>query len=191
LNVIDVKEGLRRDFLHKRLQLSPQEVAERSFNIQVRCLELEEFKGANRLALYASVNNEVVNDYVFHESLKKNKEVYFPRVDLLKKELVFCGVVSDDDFSPGLYNVLEPVNGENISVSLLDIIFVPGLVFDYHGNRLGYGKGYYDMVLSSVKGEKPIIGLAFDMQIIDEIPVSSHDVKMDKVVTEKRIIESK
>jgi len=71
----------------------------------------------------------------------------------------------------------------------IDLVIVPGVGFDTNGNRIGYGFGYYDSFLSETKQEIPFIGLAFDFQIQDEIPCDESDKFIDKIITNKRIIE--
>lgn len=187
MSILDIKGELRREHLKRRLELTAKEVGWKSLEVQKKCVDLKEFKEAKKLALYSNFKNEVMTDFIFHESIKGSKRVYYPKVDI-DKGLVFCEVVSEDGLAKGYYDVLEPVSGKNISTELIDIFFVPGLVFDIHGNRLGYGKGYYDKVLSTLKGKKPVVGLAFEIQIVNEVPVCSHDVNVNKIVTEDRII---
>ena len=73
----------------------------------------------------------------------------------------------------------------------LDLVMVPGTAFDLHGGRLGQGKGYYDRLLSNARPDAPLVALAFDCQIFEEIPVAAHDVFMDLVLTESRTLTGK
>jgi 5-formyltetrahydrofolate cyclo-ligase len=187
--VLDRKGELRREYLKRRLELSSKEVGWKSLEVQKKCVDLKEFKEAKKLALYANFKNEVMTDFIFNESIKEGKKVFYPKIDVVKKKMFFCEIESDDDLTKGCYGVLEPVSDKNISIEWIDIIFIPGLVFDIQGNRLGYGKGHYDKVLSALKGKKPVVGLAFEIQIAGEVPVCPHDVKVDKIVTEDRIID--
>ena len=187
--MLDRKGELRRECLKGRMELTSKEVRLKSLEIQKKCVDLKEFKEAKKLALYSNFKNEVMTDFIFNESIKESKKVCYPKIDIARKKMYFCEVVGKDGFAKGCYDVLEPVSEKNIATELIDIVFVPGLVFDVQGNRLGYGKGYYDKVLSVLKGKKPVVGLAFEMQIAGEVPVCPHDVKMDKIVTEDRIID--
>jgi 5-formyltetrahydrofolate cyclo-ligase len=189
LSALDGKGELRREYLKRRLELSSKEVGWKSLEVQKKCVDLKEFKEAKKVALYANFKNEVMTDFIFNESIKEGKKVFFPKIDVVKKRMCFCEIDSDDGLAKGCYGVLQPVSDKNISIEWVDIIFVPGLVFDIQGNRLGYGKGHYDKVLSALKGKKSVVGLAFEMQIAGEVPVCSHDVKMDKIITEDRIID--
>ncbi len=86
-------------------------------------------------------------------------------------------------------SVIMPVyNGENIaSLDSIELVIVPGIVFDIKGYRVGHGLGYYDKFLKKTNAKK--IGLAFEFQVVSEISYEEHDIKMDKIVTEDRIID--
>ena len=84
------------------------------------------------------------------------------------------------------YGILEPVKIIEKSPNKIDLIIVPGIGFDKRGNRLGHGKGYYDKLLRKLKTIK--IGLAFELQIVDQIPTDENDVPVDLIITEERII---
>ena len=70
----------------------------------------------------------------------------------------------------------------------IDLVVIPGAGYDSHGNRLGYGGGYYDMLLAGRKKNMPIIALAYEEQLIDAIPAEKHDVRVDMIVTDQRVI---
>ena len=71
----------------------------------------------------------------------------------------------------------------------MQLLVVPGLAYDLKGNRLGQGRGCYDQILAGLSGKIPIVGLAFDFQVIPEVPVTINDVRVDYIVSEKRTIE--
>jgi len=75
-----------------------------------------------------------------------------------------------------------------VSCELVDLVIVPGVVFDERGYRLGYGKGFYDKFLGGLGKKVTTVGLAFDLQVIRKVPKKKHDVKLDKIVTESRTI---
>ena len=94
-----------------------------------------------------------------------------------------------------MYDILEPsqelrhVPEKQVDVKDLDLIMVPGVGFDATGARMGHGKGYYDKLLENARPDTPLVALAFECQMFDEIPVASHDVFMNKIITESRVIE--
>jgi 5-formyltetrahydrofolate cyclo-ligase len=94
----------------------------------------------------------------------------------------------------GAYKILEPkeelrgLPAKQVRPEELDLVMVPGTAFDPRGGRMGQGKGYYDRLLSRARPDAPLVALAFDCQIFDEIPVAGHDVFMDMVLTESRAV---
>jgi 5-formyltetrahydrofolate cyclo-ligase len=98
-----------------------------------------------------------------------------------------------DELETGMYKILEPkaelrgVKAKQIAVEELDLIMVPGVAFDRRGARTGHGKGYYDKLLEHARPDTPLVALAFECQMFDEIPVAEHDVFMDKIVTETAV----
>jgi 5-formyltetrahydrofolate cyclo-ligase len=182
------KQSLRELFLSRRCRLPFEEILRRSLLVQQRFITLPEFASASSLALYSSFRNEVLTDRIFSRAVFEGKEVFFPRVVRGEPHLEFFRVNEKEELSPGSYDILEPPeNGEPREVGDLDCLVVPGVAFDMSGARIGYGKGYYDRALNGAGC--PIIALAFDFQVLGEdLPISEHDIKMDSVVTETRVI---
>lgn len=189
MDIPEKKRLYREEFLAKRLRMSFEEVMERSAKIQERFLSLSEYRKAKRIALYASFKNEVLTDSIFTHALSHKKGVFFPKVSKRGEGLVFSRVRGKEDLTIGSYNILEPQGCDNEPLSSFDIVVVPGIAFDSYGNRIGYGKGYYDMTLANCKGKGFIVGLAYAMQVLDKIPHLSHDVRVDLIVTEEGVIK--
>ena len=191
LSIAEKKDPLRRDVLQRRLRLPFEEVFKLSSLIQERFLEIRELQYAKRLALYASFKNEVLTDAIFGYALAHGKEVFFPRIVRGKRGLVFLRVHGKKDFSQGSYKIHEPAHDRELDIrapSSFDIMIVPGVAFDAAGNRLGYGKGYYDRALGSVKQGCLVAAIAFDFQILDMVPAEAHDIKIGRIITESRVI---
>ena len=94
---------------------------------------------------------------------------------------------SFDDLSPGAYGILEPSAGEpTMSFEPASLCIVPALSYDEKGNRLGFGKGYYDRFLSGFKGIKT--GICYELSLCETLPADDHDIRVDNIVTEDRII---
>lgn len=170
--------------------MSPADVERLSAMIERRLLALPEYVSAKRLALYSSFENEVSTTDIFHASLSAGKEVFFPKSDAKRRELSFFRVDSHAELAPGLYEIKEPRGeGHNYKgeVASFDLVVVPGICFDLAGARIGYGKGFYDRVLEGAGSL--IVALAYDFQLIGEsIPTEAHDVPVDIVVTESRVV---
>ncbi|MFN9916399.1 MAG: 5-formyltetrahydrofolate cyclo-ligase, partial [Pirellulaceae bacterium] len=104
---------------------------------------------------------------------------------------------SMDELELGMYRILEPkvalrsVAAKHLQPEDLDLVMVPGVAFDRHGGRTGHGKGYYDKLLQHARADAPLVALAFECQLFEEIPAESHDIYMDKVVTEAAVYPGK
>ncbi len=123
--------------------------------------------------------------------LSQGKAVALPRTIIAQRQLECFQISSLDDLVTGAYSIMEPdpERCPRVDPSELDIVIVPGSVFDRRGGRLGYGGGYYDRFLSKDAPQALRIALAFSFQVQDNnIPLQPHDELMDYIVTEKEII---
>ena len=91
----------------------------------------------------------------------------------------------DTEFMPGPKGIMEPVGEEIIRPENIDLVIVPGRAFDRSCNRVGQGGGFYDSFLTKLRGDCVKCAPAFDVQILDNVPVCDHDLQVDIVVTEK------
>lgn len=154
-------------------------------------MDIDLYKRVRSIALYASFKNEVLTDEVLLDALERGKEVFYPKVIRGKGGLGFVRVNGKDELEVGSYDIPEPRGKGFIEKPLVGLVVVPGVVFDVMGNRLGYGKGYYDRTLALLVGSVQLVSLAFDFQVVEGIPTQPHDMRVDWVITEKRVIECK
>ncbi len=144
-----------------------------------------EFQKAKGIGVFASVPEEI-NTYLLLEGvLSAGKRLYLPKVVKGKTHFDFYPVNDIKKLAPGAFGILEPTVPKPADWSELDLVLVPGLAFDRHGNRLGFGKGYYDRVLPLLRKSTLIVGLAYSFQIVDKVPVSTEDVPMKALLSEK------
>ena len=184
-----MKNVIRKELIVKRKKMSKKEVLEKSRLLKKRLFEIDEFKQASTILFYVSYGNEVYTHDMIKESISKGRHIVVPISDKENRRLILSEFGEWNNLEPGSYGILEPRKDKmkEIPVGKVDLIIVPGVGFDEKGNRLGHGKGYYDNLLrNSTKALH--IGLAFEFQLVDEIPVEDHDMKVDKIVTEGRII---
>ncbi|WP_058485042.1 5-formyltetrahydrofolate cyclo-ligase [Defluviitalea phaphyphila] len=180
------KQRLRKLFLERRNKMLKEEVQEKSKKIYNNVISSSVYKKAKSIFIYVSMGNEVDTKDIINKALKDGKIVAVPKVYSKRKEMIFSKITSLDELELGHFNVLEPKN-ESINPLTSDeytIIIVPGIVFDKNNNRIGYGGGYYDRYLSSVKTSLKIIGVCYDFQIIDKIPVDYYDISLDSIITD-------
>ena len=186
-----MKDKLRQQMLGKRNSLSQEELLKKSRHIQRRLLDLREYQQAHIICFYVSYGHEVFTHELIKRCLMKGKQVVVPLSHPETHTLSLSLLKKWDDLAPGTYHILEPKKEAQhiIDVGALELIIVPGVAFDYKGNRIGHGKGYYDNLLTTTNALS--IGLAFEFQLVESIPADSHDIAVDMIITEKRIVHCK
>lgn len=166
--------------------MSPEERRSLSREIERRLFDLPEFRNAGVVLFYASFQSEVETHFMIRRALAEGRRVALPKVKGKSLELREISNF-DEDVLPGAWGIPEPEKGTPIGPGAVGLIIVPGAVFDEHGNRIGYGAGFYDRLLPAYSG--PTVALAFEVQIVPAVPADRHDIPVGKIVTEKRIIE--
>ena len=150
--------------------------------IRQKFLQLDIVCAANKIMLYYSVKSEVETVSLIEELLQKGKSVALPRC-IEGRNLRASFIHQLDELSPGFFGLYEPSRGEpSIEPGELDLIVLPGLAFDHCGNRLGHGAGYYDRFLAGVKHPYKL-GLAYDFQLVSQLPVEPFDIAVNGVLT--------
>ena len=185
---MDPKTQWREAVLEKRRTLDPQFVQEASHKVADHLFGLEEFNLAWRIGLYSAFKNEVATDSIFQKSHGLRKEIYYPAVDTKKEKARLYRVNALQELQPGFAGILEPSKTKNplSDLNYLNVMILPGVVFDKKGNRIGLGQGYYDRLLESFNGKK--IALPYEFQVVDALPTEEKDQRVDIIVTEERII---
>ncbi len=186
-NISSEKSALRKKMLGLRDSMQPDDISRKSTMIQRRLFRLAEFRQAKVIMFYVSFRSEVATHEMIKHSLLSDK-VVVPAVNLAQKELEPFYIESLDQLVLGAYGVLEPnKHRKQAGLKAIDLIIVPGCAFDLNGFRLGYGAGYYDKFLA---GDHSItsVSLAFELQIVPEIPHETRDIPVNLLVTEKRVI---
>lgn len=137
------------------------------------------FMLADRILMYHSLPDELST----HEFIRRwapRKHFYLPRVNGVNLDIL---PYDESRLSLGSFHIEEPTGNDTTNINEIELIIVPAVAFDRHGNRVGRGKGYYDRLLSDSKATK--IGVGYDFQLIEEgIDTDPHDVQMDMVITE-------
>ncbi|MBI2656341.1 5-formyltetrahydrofolate cyclo-ligase [Candidatus Woesearchaeota archaeon] len=183
-----MKNRLKESMLEKRNSLPKEEIAQKSRQIEKNLFNLEKYKKSKAVMFFVSFNSEVNTHDMIKKSLKE-KTVVVPKV--VHHEIEPSVIIDFDNLVPsGKFGILEPIEAMKIACKNIGLILVPGIAFDKEGHRIGYGFGYYDKFLKKVpKAFK--IGLCFDFQVVEKIPREMHDVPVDMIVTEKRVIDCK
>lgn len=173
-----------RNILLNRLRKQTQRQRERKSKLIERILlKQEEFIKAERVMFYLAFDGEVKTESMIDKARRLGKQIYVPICDTKKKTLRPCFLEESVALEIGPYNTREPKNKVEFSHRKLDLVIVPALAFDKKGNRLGRGKGYYDRFLKRLSNRTNTIGLAFDFQVLPNLPVEENDVPVDKVLS--------
>ncbi len=153
-----------------------------------RFMGLPEYAAAKTVMFYIDVRDEVRTRHALPAAIQGDKRIVIPYC--VDGELELFHLESMEELDVGMYKILEPkaelrtVAAKRLQPEDLDLVMVPGVAFDRNGGRTGHGKGYYDKLLEHARADAPLIALAFECQMFPEIPCGSHDIYMDKVVTE-------
>ena len=162
-----------------------------SSQIVDRFMELPQYHAAETVMFYVDVRSEVRTRNKLEVALSHGKRIVVPYC--VDGELELFHLENMDELEIGMYKILEPradlrdIKEKHVPVQEIDLIMVPGVAFDYEGGRTGHGKGYYDKCLELARLDTPLIAIAFECQMFPELPMASHDIYMDSVITEDRI----
>ena len=180
-----LKKNIRKILQDKRDNLQIPFRKEISKIIAGKFFNTDYYIDANNILIYYPFRSEVDTTIVIKKALKDNKNIILPRVSGQRLELFY---VNDPkkQLKKGAYGIMEPNAAlcRKAEITGIDLAVVPGIGFDKNLNRLGYGGGFYDKLLPHIpKGVKKI-ALCFDIQVIDMIPVSKNDIKVDLLITD-------
>ncbi len=178
------KSALRFEYLEKRKSFIRMDKHESDMLIAKKALDLFKKKAPKIWGLYFPLKDEVnIAGYLEEKAVGW----VYPAVN--HGQIAFYHSNSKEDFQKSNIGVMEPIpeRCDAVDASQMEGCFVPGVVFDQKGNRVGRGQGHYDRFLKSFKGQK--VGIAYSIQIHrDDIEIENHDVPVDKVITEKKIL---
>ncbi|MFH1829729.1 MAG: 5-formyltetrahydrofolate cyclo-ligase [Pseudomonadota bacterium] len=182
------KTQLYNRMLSSRDELRLEDVERMSEEIERRVLGMHEFRTALRIGLYAVYKNEVRTDRIFVEGDKHRKEIYYPAIDVEKGGLSYFRVMHLNDLLHTEKGFHEPSSTQSRLRDLgsLDVLIVPGVAFDIKGRRMGFGQGFYDNCLKGFRGRR--VALAYDFQVVLELPSVIRESTIDWIVTERRVI---
>jgi 5-formyltetrahydrofolate cyclo-ligase len=179
---MSTKKELRK-FARKLIQEHTLEVDDEHVGVVLRS---SEFLQSRFIGIYLSVVTEPNTSPIINAAFDAGKRVAVPVYDPHLKIYDWCELKQDTEVLVGKYGIKEPKNAIKINPCDIDVCYIPGLLFDKRGIRLGHGGGYYDRLLVKLSPDTPIIGLSFPWQLVEELPFEAHDIPCCKVITKDR-----
>ncbi len=183
------KESLRAAMLERRERLDPAQAEDCASRIARRLLNRSEVAEALDIGIYSPVRGEVGTKDCYEGLKKRPVRIYLPRIITVPRiNLEFVRIDDWGQLVKGYAGILEPEAGLPATpLAQISLLVVPGVAFDLQGDRLGWGKGFYDRVLWRFRGVR--IGLAYDFQILEKIPTVASDEKVNLVISELREVQ--
>lgn len=186
------KDIIRKKALELRNNLDPDYVKRNSSVIAGRVFQLEQWQKSRLTMVYMSFAQEVSTGDLIENLLLKKKEFAIPVIEG-RRLIPYKAENLKENLEPSKFGVLELKRElrtlqRRIDKDKINLIIMPGVAFDREKNRIGFGAGYYDRFLAGLKPGVIKIALAFEVQIFDHIPTLSHDIPVDMIITEKRVI---
>jgi len=181
-----VKHKIRREIRHKFKAYSALEKSRKSAIIRSRLFNEEEFKKAKVVMFYVSLKDEVDTLLMIDEALKAGKRIAVPVILKEEKRLIAGEIYNRlEDLESQHFGIYQPRQdrAKEIPLGDIDLVVVPGVAFDRKNIRLGRGHGYYDRFLSGLPKTTKTIGLAFDFQVLEDLPQDPHDIPVSKIIT--------
>jgi 5-formyltetrahydrofolate cyclo-ligase len=180
------KGELRELVVWQRTELTTEWLAEASGAVLENLVVQSAFEEASFVACYLDVDSEVRTSGILERCWADGKTVCVPAYDAAMESFRMAQIRVDTEMINGQMNISEPAHPRWIDVGDVDLFLVPGLAFDAKGGRVGYGGGCYDRIMSGARGVKA--ALAFDFQVFEQVPVEEHDILLNMIITETRII---
>ena len=183
------KKSIRKQILSLRDKQQNKE--ELSQKIMEKVFVLSEFQNAGTILIYLDIKSEVRTRPQLSRLLATGKIIVVPFVT--NQGLGLFHLEDLSELEDGAFGILEPAvelrkdTDKIVLTDEIDLALIPGVAFDHHGSRLGYGRGYYDRLLSELRSDCAMLGLAFQCQIHPELPQEEHDIELDKIITESQI----
>jgi 5-formyltetrahydrofolate cyclo-ligase len=183
-----LKKALRTKYKELRQHLSLQEIEDKSLAIANNLLKLDIWdKTYYHLFMGIAEQKEIDTEFVLHILAGKDKEIVVAKTDFDSLKMFHYLLTDNTKFQKNKYNIPEPIDGLEVPTSKIDVVFIPLLAFDKSGNRVGYGKGFYDVFLSECKKEVVKIGLSFFEPEATIDDVYENDIPMNFCITPEKI----
>lgn len=186
------KDSLRKEFLQIRESMKKAQITNLNVKLYNNLKQIIDFKNIKRISTYMATDNEVQTDLLIKDAFEQDITIIIP---VLKPnhQLCFTEINQFTTFYHNKLGILEPTkNCINYTSGInVDLVIVPGIVWNHSGHRIGYGFGYYDKYINLLNKNINTVGLSYEFQIFDNIPIEKYDMPVNKLVTENQIIYCK
>jgi len=186
-----VKNQIREEIAEKFAALSANEIAEKTKAIENRLFDFANFLESKITLLYVNNKHEVLTANILKRAYIYNKIVVLPVYNTENFEMELKKVDNlEKDLNPGPRDILQPDESrcKVVPIDKIDIAIIPAVALDEKGGRIGSGNGYYDRLIPRLAITTRKVALAFEEQIIPQVPIESHDKHVDIIITENRVI---
>ena len=179
----NTKEEIREEIKKKRQEIDDNSIKSMSEDVFGTLEILGLFQEAKYILVYKSLKGEVSTEN-FIEKYIDSKKLFCPCI--IENNMIFRQISPNTQYIKSNFGIDEPIGEHFSDYSKIDLVIVPGIAFDIYKNRLGFGKGYYDKFLKNIKAPK--LGICFDYQLLEKIPITENDIKMDYIISENNLI---
>ena len=185
------KRRLREQVLERRDAMTGAQRLAAGEALRARLVALPVVAAAATILCFASFRSEIDTTPLIDWCLARGTAVALPRIIGPRHMEAFVTTDPTTDLVPGRYDIPEPREGlAPVDPAVIDVVIVPGSAFDRTGGRMGYGGGFYDAFLARMRPDARRIGIGFEAQLVECVPRAAHDLCVDLVVTETRVLET-
>lgn len=183
----DAKRSMRKAVRDETAKIGVEARRAAGLRVVAQVVAMKSFQAAETVFLFLALQREIDVDPLVEEALDLGKSVVVPRITVGGARMEAVRFYDFEDVMPGTMGIREPIGFEVVSPHAIDWILVPGVAFDAGGGRLGQGGGYYDAFLQGLGHRPRAVGVGYESQLVDAVPVEAHDQKIDGLVTETRL----
>jgi 5-formyltetrahydrofolate cyclo-ligase len=186
---IGEKDSIRKQIIEHRDSIDINTKGQWDEDIFNSLIKSEWYKKANTIFAFVSFKSETDTHKIIKYAIHDGKTICVPRIKSKQKGIEIFKIDNFDQLEKGYFGILEPIEScLAVESKDIDLILMPGVAFDRQGGRLGYGAGFYDRFLSKINRSVDKIAVAYHFQVLDNIPMDEHDVRIDGIVTEEETI---
>jgi 5-formyltetrahydrofolate cyclo-ligase len=185
------KSEIRKKILEHRESIDSDIRSKWDDSIFKRLISSEPYKRSNTIFAFVSFKSEVDTHRIINHAISNHKTICVPKINSKQEGIKIYKIDSFNQLKKGYFGILEPIEGcMPVDKNSLDLILMPGVAFDRYGGRVGYGAAFYDRFLSNMNKQVDKIALAYHFQVLDSVPMSEHDIRIDGIITEQETINT-